>query len=410
MLQYPVMNIMYKLISLIISSVILFSGAVTLYAAGSIGTSGAGFLELGVGSRPLAMGEAFTAEINDLNSLYYNPAGLGSLRFPVFSVFHNELIVDSRLENISIAYPLYGGWLGVSNSLFWVPPFDKIDINGNSTGSVQFYNGALTTGYGYDLGPFYLGGSIKYVYQKIDTLFVNSAAVDVGILKGMYLYSPFDSPIRNFHIGFSILNIGTKAMDDPLPRMIRLGTSYKPTKWFSFNLDMTENVITSSDLYDFTYLFDESFRVNAGVEFNYLELLYLRAGWRFNDAGTYSIGFGFNYAIQNTAFSIDTSYSNNGIFGPVYSLGITVKLIPKIITVGDKLKAEVHYKKGIKHFVADDLDSAIDEFNTVKDYNPYHKNIDRKIKDLQEIKKLKEKNKELDDELKKSEEKGEFLY
>jgi hypothetical protein len=401
---------MYKLILLISSAVILFSGTERLCAEGSIGTSGADFLELGVGSRPLAMGEAFAAEINDLNSIYYNPAGLGSLRHPVFQVFHNELILDSRFENLSIAYPLYGGWIGVSNSLFWVPVFDKIDINGEKTGEVRFYNGNFSTGYGYDFGPFYAGGNLKYIYQKIDTLFVSSLAVDMGVLKGMYLYSPFDSPIRNFHVGFSVLNMGTKAKDDPLPRMIRFGTSYKPTKWMGINLDMTENFINSSDLYDFTYLFEESFRVNTGIEFNYLELLYLRGGWRFNDAGTYSLGFGFNYAVKNTAFSIDTSYSDNGIFGPVYSLSITIKLIPKVITVGDKLRAEIHYKKGIKHFVADDLDSAIDEFNTVKDYNPYHKNIDRKIEDLQEIKKLKQKNKELDDELKKIEERGEFLY
>jgi len=401
---------MYKLISLIISALILFCGPVMLFAEGSIGTSGADFLELGIGSRPLSMGEAFTAEINDINCLFYNPAGLGSMRHPVLSVFHNELIIDSRLENISVAYPLYGGWLGISNSFFWVPPFDKIDINGDTTGKVQFYNGCFTTGYGYDLGPFYLGGSLKYIYQKIDTLFLSSFAVDAGILKGMYLYSPFDSPIRNFHVGLSLLNFGTAAKDDPLPRSVRFGVSYKLTKWIGFNVDTTENFINPSDLYDFTYLFDESFRVNTGVEFNYLELLYLRCGWRFNDAGTYTLGFGFNYAVQNTSFSVDTSYSENGVFGPVFSICVTAKLIPKVITVSDKLKAEAHYKKGIKHFVADDIDSAIGEFNTVKDYNPYHKNIDKKIEDLQEIKKLKQKNKELDDELKKSEQKGEFIY
>lgn len=400
---------MNRLATLIISVFILFSGTVSLFAEGSIGTSGAGFLELGVGSRPLSMGEAFTAQINDVNTLFYNPAGLGSMRQPVLSVFHNELIIDSRLENISVAYPLYGGWLGVSNTFFWVPPFDKIDINGNTTGKVQFYNGNFTTGYGYDLGAFYLGGSMKYIYQKIDTLFVSSFAIDAGILKGLYLYSPFDSPIRNFHVGISLLNFGSAAKDDPLPRMVRFGVAYNLTKWFEFNVDATENFINPSDLYDFTYLFDESFRVNTGIELNYLELLYLRAGWRFNDAGTYSLGFGFNYAIENTAFSIDTSYSDNGDFGPVFSICITAKLIPKVITVSDKLKAEAHYKKGIKYFVADELDSAIDEFNTVKDYNPYHKNIDKKIEDLQEIKKLKQKNKELDDEIKKSEQKGEFL-
>jgi hypothetical protein len=74
---------MYKLILLIISSVIILLWTDKLYAEGSTGTSGADFLELGVGSRPLSMAEAFTAEVGDINSLYYNPAGLGSLRYPV---------------------------------------------------------------------------------------------------------------------------------------------------------------------------------------------------------------------------------------------------------------------------------------------------------------------------------------
>jgi len=393
--------ILYPLMILLISS--------RLFGAGTIGTSGADFLELGVGSRPLGMGEAFTAEINDINSLYYNPAGLATLKYPVLSVFHQELILDSRFENISVAEKVYGGWLAISNSFFWVPAFDRIDINGEETGKVQFYNGCFTTGYGYDLELFYLGGSVKYIYQRIDELFLSSFAVDIGILKDMYLYSPFDSPLRNFHVGLSILNIGTNAKDDPLPRMVRLGTSYKLTKWFGFNADFTESMIERSDLYDFTYGFEESFRINTGVELNYLEILFLRGGWRFNDAGTYSLGMGFNYAIKNVAFSLDASYSDNGIFGPVYSMNATFKLIPKVVTVEDKIKAEVHYKKGIKHFVADDIDSAINEFNTARDYNPYHKNIDRKIEDLKEIKKLREENRELDEELKKDQFQGEFL-
>lgn len=394
---------------LLILYILLFPMSQVLVAAGTIGTSGADFLEIGTGSRPLAMGEAFTAEINDINSLYYNPAGLGSLRYPVLSLFHQELILDSRFENISSAFKVYSGWMGISNSVFWVPTFDKIDIDGNKTGDVQFYNGCFTLGYGYDFDNFYVGGSIKYIYQKIDTLFLSSFAADAGILKGMYLYSPFDSPVRNFYVGISILNLGTPAKEDDLPRSIRLGMSYKLTKWFGINVDFIENFIESSDLYDFTYGFDESFRINTGIELNYMEILFFRAGWRFNDAGTYSAGFGFNYSIGDVAFIIDSSCSDNGAFGPVYSFNVTFKLIPKIITVRDKENAEREYKEGIKYFVADDIDTALEKFNKARDFNPYHKNIDKKIEDLKEIKKLREENKDLDDEINRNQNEGEFL-
>ncbi|MCP4129625.1 MAG: UPF0164 family protein [bacterium] len=371
-----------------------------LLASGSAGSSGADFLEIGIGSRALSMGEAFTAETNDINSLYYNPSGLAAMKYPVLSIVHQELIVDSRFENVTGGFPLLGGFMGISNSLFWVPTFDKIDIDGNKTGDVTFFNGCFTTGYGYDLGFMYVGGSIKYIYQKIDTLVTHSVAVDLGVLKGMYMYSPFDAPIRNFHIGFSILNVGTNANEDPLPRMIRFGLSYKLTKWYGLNIDFTENFINASDLYDFTYGFDESFRMNMGMEFTYLELLALRGGYRFNDGGTYTLGLGFNYVISDVTFLVDSSFADSGVFGPSYSFNVSFKLIPRVITVEDKRQAEGHYKSGIKYFVANDLDSSINEFRQARDYNPYHKNVDKKIKDLEEIADLMKKNEELDEELK----------
>lgn len=371
---------------------VISSGTRTGYASGSTGTSSATFLEIGVGSRPLGMGEAFTAMIDDINSIYYNPAGLATLKFPQFSLMHQELILDSRFENITLAIPLFYGNLGVSSSVFWVPPFDKIDIDGNKTGQVQFYNTSLVLAYGQSLGFMEVGGSLKYIYQKIDTLTTHSVAVDLGVLKRLYMYSPFDSPVRNFSIGMSIQNLGTQAKSDPLPRTIRLGASYYLTKWLGFNVDVMENLINSSDLYDFTYGFSESFRIHTGIELTYFNIISLRAGYRFNEPGSYTFGLGFNYAIKNVGFSIDTSYSDNGIFGPVYSFTITFKLIPKIVTVEDEIKAEAHYQKAIKYYIANDYDAAIEEFKTCRDYNPYHKNVKQKIKDLEDLKDLKRRN------------------
>ncbi len=365
-------------------------------AAGSAGTSGADFLEIGVGSRPLGMGEAFTAGTDDINSIYYNPAGLGTIRYPVLSIMHQELILDSRFENISAAFPLFNGFMGVSNSVFWVPPFDKIDVDGNKTGTVNFYNACFTLAYGQSLGFMEVGGSVKYIHQKIDTLTLHSAAVDLGVMKRLYMYSPFDAPIRNFVLGMSLQNIGTKAKDDELPRLMRMGASYYPTRWFGLNLDLMQYFIDTSDLYDFTYGFEESLRANLGMELSYFNIIALRAGYRFNDSGTYSLGMGFNYAVKDVGFSIDASYSDTGIFGPVYSFSISFKLIPKIITVEDQLKAEAHYQKAIKYYIANDIDSALDEFRSCRDYNPYHKNVKKKIKDLEYLKELKRQNEELD--------------
>ena len=77
---------MKKNIPLILYTIlILLMVTADISAAESIGTSGADFLEIGVGSRALSMGEAFTAETNDINSIYFNPAGIATLKYPILS-------------------------------------------------------------------------------------------------------------------------------------------------------------------------------------------------------------------------------------------------------------------------------------------------------------------------------------
>jgi hypothetical protein len=164
-----------------------------------------------------------------------------------------------------------------------------------------------------------------------------------------------------------------------------------------------ENCINANDLIDFTHGFDESFRVNVGMELSYMNLLFLRGGWRFNDVGTYTVGLGFNYVISNVAFTIDASFADAGNFNPTYSFNLAFKLIPKVVTIDDTSNAEDHYKKGIKAYVGDDIDGALKEFKTTKDYNPYYKNIDKKIRDLEQIQKLKKENKQEDEEADKKE-------
>jgi len=374
-------------------------------AAGSIGTSGAAFLELTYGSRAKGLGDAFTAGIQDINAFYFNPASLGTLKYPVISIEHQELIVDTRYDVITGAFKIGKGFMAISSSVFWIPPMEKIDINGLSTGYANFVNGTVTVAYGYDFGFIKVGASAKYVYQVIDTAFLQAASFDLGILTGMHLYTPFKAPIKNFWIGFSVLNIGTPVMGTQytydLPRQIRLGLFYKLTNWFGIYVDMTESLIQPEDIFDFTYGFDESFNVNLGVEFTYLELLSLRAGYRFNDGGTFTVGLGFNYTVGNVTFIVDAAYGDSGIFGPSYSFNLTFKLIPSVITSEAKDRARRHYNLGIKYYITNDLDAALAEFRKCKFYNPYYKNIDDKIRDLEQLKKLKKENKKLDEELKK---------
>jgi hypothetical protein len=127
-------------------------------------------------------------------------------------------------------------------------------------------------------------------------------------------------------------------------------------------------------------------------------MLFARVGYKFNDVGTYTFGLGFNYAVGNVAFALDTSYSDDGKFGPVYAINLSVKLIPRVITSEDKKRSEKLYQDGIRSYVGDDLESAIQNFKKSREYNPYMKNIDDKIKDIEELRDLKEKNRKYEED------------
>jgi hypothetical protein len=378
----------------------IFSAGSALFAAGSIGTSGADFLELGVSPRAAAMSEAATSLHNDIGAVYYNPAITGTLPYRQVFFSHQELIDDSRLEHISGIIPLKRGGIGLGNlylaqTLFWVPPFDKIDEYGETQGEVNFYNSATAVGYGYGFGNFSLGITTKYIFQQIDELVTHSIAADIGAIGALTVYSPFRSPPDNLYLGISFLNLGTAAYDDPLPRRVRLGISYLPLEWMRVSTDFHESLIEADDIADFTYGFDESFSINTGLEMNYEKMIFFRAGYAFNDGTTFSFGGGFQYAIGRTAFSVDMGIAQTSYFGNVYSISFGVMLVPKV-TSEDKKFAERFYMQGIRHYVSGDLENAIESLEKARGYNPYYKDIYKKLIEMKELKKIKEENDRFD--------------
>ncbi|MCH7948216.1 MAG: hypothetical protein IIC66_10510 [candidate division Zixibacteria bacterium] len=64
---------------LVIIVVFIFLAMSVSASESRIGASGAQFLKIGVGSRYQGLGEASTAVVNDVYSMYWNPAGLSEV-------------------------------------------------------------------------------------------------------------------------------------------------------------------------------------------------------------------------------------------------------------------------------------------------------------------------------------------
>ena len=62
------------------------------------GSAGLAFLKLGVGARPIALGDAYTAVGGDVSSIYWNPAGMMAVEGTDVGLMHAEWFQDIRYE------------------------------------------------------------------------------------------------------------------------------------------------------------------------------------------------------------------------------------------------------------------------------------------------------------------------
>ncbi|MCX7698669.1 MAG: PorV/PorQ family protein, partial [Candidatus Goldbacteria bacterium] len=72
------------------------------------------FLKISQGARQAGMGEAFTGIADDVNAVYWNPAGLAQLRRQQACLLHSVWLVDVNYEYIAYAIPVIGvGTFGI---------------------------------------------------------------------------------------------------------------------------------------------------------------------------------------------------------------------------------------------------------------------------------------------------------
>jgi hypothetical protein len=275
----------------------LFAAAAALYgshpvlAASARGTSAFQFLQLGVGARPAAMGETFAGVAGDVNSIYWNPAGLAGLAAGELSLTHALWLEDITYSNIAYGRPALGGTVGLAFSILGTGDIRKADNTGlqlNDDYSLSDKMGLVS--YARWFGDLALGASFKYINSGIEDESAHAYAVDLGTL-----YSGFRPWGRKLGLGLSAQNLGTKVKyvseAEPLPVLIRAGGA----------LELSKGLLAAADL---DYL-EKNINVHAGAEYT-LRLgslaLAARAGYKSDtvkEQGALSgvtAGFGVNWA------------------------------------------------------------------------------------------------------------------
>ena len=277
------------------------------------------------------MGEAYTSVTEDAYSVYWNPAGLGSVEGKELAATYNASFEAVSHQYLAGAYPLrYGSTLGFSLSRLSVAPFQGYDAQGIKTGSVSSSDLAVGVSYGRVLlkdeierPVLNVGAGIKLISEKLDSASASTGALDLGVI---YYIRPNNYWMRKmqaqeFRVAASVKNIGPGLKFDkrssPLPLTATVGGSWHshPGGGSSFILSLDQTVSK-----------DEKYYAAIGAEYLAFQIISFRAGYRTGQAigSGIRVGVGFMLSFVN----VDYSMSPFGELGAMHKLGISMRLGP----------------------------------------------------------------------------------
>jgi len=290
------------------------------------GTSGAQFLKIAPSARPAGMGEAFAGVADDVDAVYYNPAGLADLKKVEVTGSHTSLFQDLNYEYAAVSVPLLSwvktqdaknkyGVLGVSIYNLSVSNLERRGLTETDTPTDTFGSSdlAYALSYGYTLADtgLSLGATAKFIDQQLDTAKASAFALDAGSLYKTGRTS----------LAFGLRNAGTKtqfaSQADPLPLLIYGGAAYRFSDNFLGSLELDaprDNRITVGLGAEYRHDFGD--RLTGSVRGGYNS--------RNTDAGGLSgasMGLGLGYG----NFSFDFALQPFGDLGNAYKYSLLVR-------------------------------------------------------------------------------------
>lgn len=310
------------------------------------GTTAATFLSIGQSARAVGMGSAFVGVVNDVSSIYWNPAGLTKTDGGQILVDHTKWIAGIEYNFFAVSYNI--GDLGAVGVSFIGSNIGDMRVTtiDEPWGTGEIFSAtdmAISIAYALQLTDrFAIGFNPKFIYQGIWKMSASSFAIDMGV---QYV-TPFDDAI----LAMSISNFGTEmrllgqsnlVLYDPdpyttgnnnkipayletqdwaLPLTFRVGVAYNPVRSENHILTLAFDALHPSDDYE---------SVNIGFEYGFQDFLFLRAGYKslFLDDSeeSYALGFGLKKNLMgNVAIKVDYAYQDFGRLNNIQKFSLTV--------------------------------------------------------------------------------------
>ena len=290
---------------------LLMVSAVSQSTAQSISNIRASFVDIGFGARPVAMGNAFVGLADDINSVFWNPAGLATLAGYNVSFTHTRQLQLIDYQYFAGNIPIIANRMGAGLAII-------------SSGDDLMRELTIQAGYGVRIKRLSIGIAAKLrnssfgnnTFNEDDyTVFdpseinqgrldrvrgsANGFGLDVGLLYKVSTPVSIGISVKD---ALAILSWDSQndnpenptmgAYNENLPYEIALGLSYKPNQNLTLVADWVPGVYSDVDHF-----------LRIGTEAKFFSFLLIRAGTQqainVYDDEKYMFGSGFMYSIRS---------------------------------------------------------------------------------------------------------------
>jgi hypothetical protein len=268
----------------------LFLGFVAFIAFFLIKTGNAQFENTDLGARAVGLNGAFTSLSDNSLAIFYNPAGLGQLKYRDLSVFYNPApfgLTELSTAAFTFAEPLKYGTVGVGLRTYGFDLYKETSI-------------LLSYGNSYK-NRLYYGVNFNFYHLNIQNY---GSASAIGLDIGAMAY--INKFLRWGFFGKNISGSTIGTSKEKIAQIYRTGLNYKPLNEVNLMLEIEKDV-------------KYPVSVRAGFEYSLLDYVDLRAGIG-SEPTSFTGGIGFNYKI----FQLDYAMYKSQDLGITHQGSLTV--------------------------------------------------------------------------------------
>jgi len=295
------------------------------------------FLLVSTSSKASALGDAYTSIGSGSEAMFYNPAGLAGMQTEFdINLNYTGWIADIKYLSGGVAWNLYDiGVIGINLLTVDYGTINGTSLTldiGNDLGYID--NGEISNVGAYAIGlsyaraisqEFSIGGTVKLVGQNLGVSIVQAGSVENNASKLSFDAGvKYKTGFKGFMFGMSIRNFATnikrEVYDEQLPLIFSVGAAIN-----AMEVIYPEHKNPLLVAVDFNHQNNYSERVNLGIEYKFIEMVSLRAGYQTNrDLASWSGGVGLSQTILDYNLEVNYSYSRFEIFDSVNRLSLLI--------------------------------------------------------------------------------------